>query len=126
MSKEIVFRRWAARIRTEDEEAYADYVIETGIKGYRAISGNLGCQLLMRRLGDGSTEVATLSWWSSMEAINAFAGDDPSLARYYPEDDRFLLEKPVHVEHHRVICSMGMEFSEISGGSESFGGAGAD
>jgi heme-degrading monooxygenase HmoA len=58
----------------------------------------------MRRLADGTTEVTTLSWWESMAAITAFAGDDPEAARYYLEDDRFLLEKPEQVEHHRVVA----------------------
>lgn len=59
--------------------------------------------MLMRSLGDGTTEVTTLSWWESLDCIKAFAGDDLEMARYYPEDDRFLLEKPLKVEHHRVV-----------------------
>ena len=61
-------------------------------------------RMLMRDLPDGSTEITTLSWWRSMDAVRAFAGRDPERARYYPEDDRFLLEKPDHVEHHSVIA----------------------
>jgi hypothetical protein len=40
-----------------------------------------------------------------MDAIRAFAGDQPELARYYPEDDRFLVHRPLNVEHHRVVAS---------------------
>ena len=29
--------------------------------------------------------------------------EDIEVARYYPEDDRFLLARPAHVEHHRVV-----------------------
>jgi hypothetical protein len=39
-----------------------------------------------------------------MDAIRAFAGEQVEIARYYPEDDRFLLEKPEHVEHHHVVA----------------------
>ncbi len=101
--KLIILRRWASRIRTEDEEAYTSYIISTGLNDYLATPGNLGCQMLFRKLGDGSSEVTTLSWWTSMDAVRAFAGDDVNVARYYPEDDRFLLEKPAHVEHHTVV-----------------------
>jgi hypothetical protein len=38
-----------------------------------------------------------------MEAIKAFAGDAPEIARYYPEDDHFLVDRPPHVDHYRVI-----------------------
>lgn len=57
----------------------------------------------MRQLGDGTSEVTVLTWWTDYNAIRAFAGDNPELAVYYPEDDRFLLTRPVEVEHHRVV-----------------------
>jgi len=101
---EIVLRRWASRIRTTDEAAYAAYIAATGLDDYRATPGNLGAQMLLRDLGDGTSEVTTLSWWTDMDAIRAFAGEDVAAARYYPEDDRFLLDKPQQVEHHRLVA----------------------
>ncbi len=100
---EIILRRWASRIRTPDRAAYVQYIGDTGVVDYLATPGNLGCQMLMRDLGGGSTEVTTLSWWKSMDVIHAFAGEDVDQARYYPEDDRFLLAKPETVEHHVVV-----------------------
>ncbi|HTE51766.1 MAG TPA: hypothetical protein VK698_13020 [Kofleriaceae bacterium] len=106
MSSGTVFlRTWTARIRSAEEGEYAAYIERTGASDYGATPGNLGFQLLMRDLGDGTSQVTTLSWWSSMEAIAAFAGEDVERARYYPEDDRFLLERPERVEHHRVIAA---------------------
>lgn len=101
-SGETILRRWSALIRTADEEAYVGYLKGTGLADYAATSGNLGFQLLLRACGDGTSEVTTLSWWTSMEAIAGFAGADPGRARYYPADDRFLLTRPDAVEHHRV------------------------
>ena len=100
----VVMRRWHSRIRTGDRAAYAAYINATGGADYAATPGNLGFQMLMRDLGDGSTEVTTLSWWQSPAAITAFAGADISRARYYPEDDRFLLEKPDTVDHYDVVA----------------------
>ena len=74
----------------------------TGLDDYAATPGNLGYQMITRDLGDGTTEVATMSWWDSMDAIRGFAGDRPELARYYPEDDRFLVERPEFVDHAEV------------------------
>jgi hypothetical protein len=34
--------------------------------------------------------------------IREFAGDDPSRAVYYPEDDRFLIVRGELVEHYEV------------------------
>ena len=101
----VVLRKWTGRIRTADQDQYGEYVSRTGAKDYGSTPGNLGWQILMRPLGDGTSEVTTLSWWVSMDAIRKFAGAEPELARYYPEDDRFLIDRPLYVEHHRVVGS---------------------
>lgn len=90
-------------MRTCDRDEYVRYIEKTGIADYLGTPGNLGCEMLMRDCGDGRSEVTTLSWWSSMAAIDAFAEGDVDRARYYPEDERFLLSKPERVEHHEVV-----------------------
>lgn len=41
-----------------------------------------------------------------MVDIRGFAGDDIAVARYYPEDDRYLVgERTKTVEHHEVAES---------------------
>ena len=104
MASDVILRRWRGRIRTADEQAYVRYIEETGLAEYRATPGNLGCQMLLRALPDGETEVTTLSWWRSMDAVRAFAGANPEVPVYYPEDDRFLTERTDRVEHHRVVA----------------------
>jgi heme-degrading monooxygenase HmoA len=105
MTNSVILRKWTGRIRTAQQDEYVGYIAETGLGDYARTPGNLGFEMLLRDLGDGETEVTTLSWWASMEAIRAFAGATPELARYYPEDDRFLLQRPLHVEHHNVVAS---------------------
>ena len=39
----------------------------------RLQASNLGFEMLLRDLGNGESEVTTLSWWASMDAIRAFA-----------------------------------------------------
>jgi len=98
----MILRKWSGRIRATDREEYVAYILETGASDYSKTPGNHGFQLLTRDLGDGTTEVSTMSWWDSMDSIRGFAGEEPERARYYPEDDRFLLDRPEHVEHYRV------------------------
>jgi heme-degrading monooxygenase HmoA len=100
----VILRRWVGLIRTADEAEYTAYIEKTELAGYVATPGNLGFQMLMRDLGDGTSKVTTLSWWRSMADIVGFAGEDTELARYYPQDDRFLLRRPERVEHHRVVA----------------------
>lgn len=100
----VILRKWTGRIRTAQQDEYVDYIAGTGLEDYAKTPGNLGFQMLLRELGDGETEVTTLSWWESMDSIRAFAGATPELARYYPEDDRYLVHRPLHVEHHQVVA----------------------
>jgi hypothetical protein len=44
-----------------------------------------------------------ISLWDSFDAIQAFAGSEMVKARYYPEDDKYLLEKPEKVLHYDVF-----------------------
>ena len=100
----MIARIWRGTVRPEDADAYVAYVEQTGIRNYRETAGNISAHILRRDL-EGQTEIVTLTFWESMDAIRAFAGDDPELARYYPEDDRYLIERPRNVEHFQVPVS---------------------
>ncbi len=98
----MIARVWRGWVRTEDRDAYVSYVRETGIDQYRATPGNIEAHLLTRDLADGRTEVVTLSFWTSLDAVRAFAGDDVTAAVFYPEDDRYLVDREVTVAHYDV------------------------
>ena len=53
--------------------------------------------------GTAATEIITLSFWESREAIHGFAGDDIEQAVFYPEDDRYLVERETTVTHYEVV-----------------------
>lgn len=97
----MIARIWRGAVRAADLEAYRAYVTETGLADYKATPGNRGAYLLTRAAGEVG-EVVTLSLWDSFESIARFAGSDYERARYYPEDERFLLEFPENVEHYEV------------------------
>ncbi len=98
----MIARMWRGWVRTEDRDAYAAYVEETGMAEYRRTPGNRGAHLLTRDLGTGRTEIATLSFWESRQVISGFAGEDISRAVFYPEDDRYLVDREVTVTHYEV------------------------
>jgi hypothetical protein len=101
----MIARIWRGWVRTEDLAEYVSYIEDTGISEYTKTPGNRGAQMLTRDLGDGRSEVVTLSWWDSLETIVGFAGDDIEVAKYYPEDDRFLVEREDRVQHYEVASS---------------------
>lgn len=100
----MILRRWTGRLRTADQAEYAAVVGALAARDYTGTPGNLGWQMVFRELGDGTSEVATLSWWPDLDTIRAFAGEDIARAVYYPEDDRFLIDRPVTVDHLEVAA----------------------
>jgi heme-degrading monooxygenase HmoA len=95
-----ILREWRAEIRRALRQSYVDYVMVTGIAAYRRTPGNLGAVVACRDLDDTRSEIVTLSWWTDLEAIKEFAGDDIERARYFPEDDKYLLTRPETVRHY--------------------------
>ena len=99
----MIARMWRGRVRTPDRDAYVAYIERTGMAEYRQTPGNRGAYMLARDLADGRTEIITLSFWESAEAIRGFAGDDIEQAVFYPEDDRYLVDRETTVTHHEVV-----------------------
>jgi heme-degrading monooxygenase HmoA len=97
-----ILREWRAEIARARKDEYVAYVRQSGIAAYRRTPGNLGASIAVRDLDEARAEVVTLSWWRDLEAIRAFAGEEVTRARYFPEDDRFLLTRPEHVRHYEA------------------------
>jgi heme-degrading monooxygenase HmoA len=97
----MIARIWRGWVHPEHAAAYIDYVERTGLADYRRTPGNRGAWLLQRRDGE-RIEVVTLSFWDSYDAIQRFAGADITRARFYPEDDRYLVAREWTVTHHEV------------------------
>ncbi len=97
----MIARVWRGWTRPGDSDAYAAYVEDTGMTAYRSTPGNRGAWL-MRRDVEGRTEFVTLSFWDSWDAVRAFAGDEVERAVFYPEDDRYLVDREDTVTHYEV------------------------
>ena len=102
----MIARMWRGWVRTEQATAYVDYITGTGLREYAATAGNLGAQMWTRDVGEGRTEVVTVSWWESRTAIEGFAGSDIDIAVFYPEDDEYLVDRETTVRHYEVPQSL--------------------
>jgi heme-degrading monooxygenase HmoA len=98
----MIARTWRGWTKVEAADEYVGYLHETGLKEYRETPGNRGAWLLRRIAGDRA-EFVTLTFWDDMEAVKRFAGDEPERAVYYPEDERFLVDREDTVSHFEVI-----------------------
>ena len=99
----MIARIWRGATAAGDADAYLDYLHRTGLAAYAATPGNRGT-LTLRRVVDGRAEFVTLSLWESLDAVRAFAGPEPERAVFYPEDDRFLVDRDLHVTHFDVVA----------------------
>ena len=98
----MIARIWRGAVAEADRDAYAEYMDATGVAGYTSTPGNRGVWMLRRDV-DGKTEFLMFTLWDSMEAVEAFAGERPEVAVFYPEDDRFLVERDEFVSHYDVV-----------------------
>lgn len=98
----MILRTWRGSTQIEDRDRYRAYLEETGIREYKATPGNRGV-FVVQRERDGLAEFLLLTLWDSMEAVKGFAGSSPEKAVFYPEDQGFLVEKDLHVDHYSVL-----------------------
>jgi len=99
----VIARIWKGTVRKEEGDAYAQYMQETGVAGYAKVAGNRGVWMLRRDLDD-RTEFVMFTLWDSLDAVKAFAGEDYETAVFYPEDERFLLERDLTSTHYQVAA----------------------
>ena len=52
MKNNLITRIWHGVTRAEHADAYLEYVVETGVAGYKTTDGNLGVEILRRIEGD--------------------------------------------------------------------------
>lgn len=98
----MIARIWHGTTKIEQADEYLDYLNRTGIPDYRKTKGNLGAYILRRSEND-KAHFLTLSFWESLEAVKKFAGEDYEKARYYPQDEAFLLEFEPNVKHYEMV-----------------------
>jgi heme-degrading monooxygenase HmoA len=98
----MIARTWRGATKPKDGEAYLEYLHRTGFAEYRKTPGNRGV-LGLRRIVNDRAEFLLVSLWESEQAIRQFAGDDIEKAVFYPEDERFLVDRDNHVSHYEVV-----------------------
>ncbi|HFQ15802.1 MAG TPA: antibiotic biosynthesis monooxygenase [Rhodobacteraceae bacterium] len=100
----MILRTWHGRTRLEDADAYEEFLKQRAAPDY-ASAGGLR-QLFFTRRDEGDiAHFLLVTIWESVEAVKAFAGQDAARAKYYPEDDAFLLEKEAQALNHRVFLA---------------------
>ena len=95
-------RLWHGRVPSAKARSYREFLNGRAIPDYRSAPGNVSVHVLERTEGE-VTHFVTMTFWESLAAIRAFAGEDAEAAKYYPEDESFLLEYEPRVVHYEVV-----------------------
>ena len=98
----MIVRMWHGKVPAAKAGAYREFLKARAIPDYQSVEGNLSVHVLERAEGD-ITHFITLTFWKDLDSIKAFAGEDVEVAKYYPEDQDFLLEFEPHVIHYEVV-----------------------
>ena len=97
----MIARIWKGAVRKHDGDAYADYMRKTGMAAYASTPGNRGIWMLRRDINE-HTEFLMFTLWESLDSVKAFAGQNYETAVFYPEDDRYLVERDPLSAHYLV------------------------
>ena len=103
----------AEKADAEKADAYHRYLLPTGLADYGATPGNRGV-LALRHVGAEVAHFLLVTLWDDLGAVRAFAGDDVLRARYYPEDDDYLIEREPFVTQYEV--ALPPTWDEVPGG----------
>jgi len=88
----MVVRMWHGRVDSSKSDEYAEFMKQRAAPDYSSVDG-LQKLLFLRKDEEDVAHFLLVSYWDSMESVKRFAGEEPENAKYYPEDDHFLLEK---------------------------------
>ena len=97
----MIARIWRGITLKEKADDYLAYLQHTGLRDYAGTAGNRGVTVLRRNQGE-YCEIMLISLWESMDAVRAFAGENPDRSVYYPEDQQYLLQMEPLVRHYDV------------------------
>ncbi len=101
----MIARIWHGRTKVEDYEAYTEFTKSRAIPDYRNTNGFLKL-VFLRNMSENAGHFTLITFWENLEVIKNFAGEDVEKAKYYPEDENFLLEFEEKVVHYEVFAEM--------------------
>jgi heme-degrading monooxygenase HmoA len=100
-----IMRLWHGKVAIEKADEYEKFMIKKAAPDYSSVDGLL--KLYFQRKNEETiAHFLLVTIWDSLEAVKNFAGDNPEIAKYYPEDDIFLLEKEEYVSVYQVFYEM--------------------
>jgi heme-degrading monooxygenase HmoA len=101
----MIARIWHGKTTVENFDRYTEFLKQVAIPDYQKTQGFKGLTFL-RQIQNGEGHFHLITFWENLEVIKNFAGQEFEKAKYYPEDNDFLLEFEERVQHHEVFGSV--------------------
>ena len=98
-----IWRGWAPSATADDYQRHYETEVSEHL---RAVSGFRGAQLLRRQDG-GEVMFTSVTFFTSLDAIRGFAGDDYEVAIVEDAARRALSRWDQRVSHHEVVAELG-------------------
>lgn len=103
----MIVRVWRGREKKDRAGAYRRHLEGAVFPQLKALPGFVGASLLQRPGGEGEgAEVLVMTRWASMQAIEAFAGDEPEKAVVEPGAQAVLSSFDDFVTHHEIVSEL--------------------
>ena len=100
-----IMRLWHGEVAIEKADEYEKFMIDRAAPDYGSVEGLIKLYF-QRKDEEKKAHFLLVTLWDSINSVNKFTGDNPELAKYYPEDDDFLLEKEKYVSMYKVFYEM--------------------
>ena len=98
----MIARIWRGRTKKENADEYWKFLTCNAEEDCRKTEGNRGVSVYKRITSDYA-EFMFISFWESIDVIRNYAGEDIDRAHYFPEDLKYVIDPPSHVEHFEVV-----------------------
>ena len=99
----MIAQIWHGKTSIEDYEVYSTFLQQVAVPDYQKTTGFKELSFL-RNIKNNQGHFTLITYWEDYEVIKNFAGDDFEKAKYYPEDNNFLLEFEEYVRHYEVFA----------------------
>jgi len=104
----MIAREWKCLCPPTHRDGFLKHLYQTGVAETSGTPGFLGYQVLTRDV-DGMVEFTLVTYWESLAAIKAFAGEEIERAVLYPGDEVFEIVPETVVRHYEVVGAEGPE-----------------
>lgn len=98
----MISRHWKGIAKHEEADNYVKHLENDTFPKIRKINGYLTASILKRKVEQG-TEFLIITAWESIEAIQAFAGDEAEVAVVPPMVQNMMIKYDRKVIHYEVI-----------------------